>query len=271
MTDGLSRRDLVVMGGAAAALASGRSAQARPRSKAAVAERTGINDNHGRDPEGLPTYPGPTAYNPKYIAIAVIDFVQPWMMDVHHASFPLNPSTAGDPDYRLDVALNALGWAVNGTGRKLGHLKDNQLNRPDLIPYKRKNGPHKDRHHVASFDGFKFYSQNEIFIFLKSPDIVLGPRLVRVTQYSDQMVPMDLNYSLFNARSVSATGSLGNHGKLIRVENHVRDPNGGASGAPTNYSMNIHFKMKVKPEGAEQNYVPMIIDPDTGNGTGNEP
>lgn len=275
MTDGVSRRNLVFTGGAAAALTSCTPGPSRMSALNVPTRRAGFDDNHGSDPMGPPTYPGPVVYLPRFIAIAIIDFDKPWTIDVHHASFPLPPDSAGDRDRRRDLAKKAISWVVESNGRKLGHLNAKPSGYEDLVPYERKKDPHKGKHHIASFDGFRFASQNEIFIFLRNPDIVLNrSRLVRVTRYSDEIEDvMTCNYSLFRAESIEGDdlGPLENHGKLIRVENHVRDEKGLPSGKDTNYSMNIHFRMKVKPEGGERSYVPMVIDPDTGNGQGNEP
>jgi hypothetical protein len=274
VSEGLSRRELIALAGAGVAAGSSPLVAAPGAALTVPAEKAGFDDNHGSDPQGGPTYPGPISYNPAFAAIAIIDFVHPWTIDVHHASFPLHPQPGDDPEnYRLDLAVKAISWVTGSNERKLGHLKNNQLGSQDLIPHERKKSLYKGRHHVPSFEGFKFFSQNEIFIFLRNPDIIIDDRrLIRVTKYSaDVPGPMDLNFSLFRARSVPGLGPLGNHGKLIRIENHVRDATGAASGNETKYSMNIHFKMRVKPEGAEKNYVPMVLDPDTGNGTGNEP
>lgn len=278
MSDGLTRRELVIAGGTAAALASSSPGMAQVHRRRCP--EAGYSDHHGQDPRCEPRYESGTSqgYNPQYIAVVMVDFEANWTVNVHHASFPLYPptTTGNTPNYRLDIAVDVISWVLINSSRKLGHLKLSDFSKRDHVPYKRVLGSHANKQHVPSFDDFKFYNQNEIFIFLRNKDILLNEeRLLRFTKYSDRLSGiMGENYAFFNARYIegSSLGSLGSHGKLIRVENHATKSNAERITDPVNYSMNIHFKMKVTREpGAGQRYAAMILDPDTGNGTGNEP
>lgn len=283
MTDGISRREMVLIGGAAAALASCEGPKTAKPCEENPTDSGGYSEHHGEDPKNPPRYlNGATAekpYKPEYIAVVIIDFERNWSVDIQHASFPIYMPTGANPEnYRLGLALDLIKWVMTVDGRKLGHLKDNQFGKRDHVPYRRLYGNHKDRYDVPSFNDFRFKKQNEIFIFLKNKDILLNKdRLIRFTKFSDNMSrEMDLNHTFFNALPLEGDSlgpNLKNRGKLIRVENHVTNYDGKPTVDDTFYSMNIHFRMRVKPEGSEQNYVPMIIDPDTGNGQGqgNEP
>lgn len=282
MTDRLIVRKLITASLTVALMAysSPASAQVRCASLEEPDCTRGYNPHHGEDPACPPTYESgtPPAYNPQYITVVIIDFNKDWVMNVHHASFPLHPGAGGNtPNYRLDLALDVISWVNSGPSRKLGHLKFQHFQKLDHVPYPRQAGSYPGKRHIPSFDEFAFRSQNEIFIFLKSPDILLNKlRLLRFTQYSENYNGiMGKNFAFFNARCLEGSnlGQLGRYGKLIRVENYVTQADASViTTPPVRYSMNIHYKIPALPEvGLGQRYVPMIIDPDTGNGTGNEP
>jgi hypothetical protein len=79
------------------------------------------------------------------------------------------------------------------------------------------------------------------------------------------------NYSFFNARAVDTfamSRKLDAKGKMIRVENYACNEDGADINVPNQrYSMNIYFAVDAGPTGP----VTLVVDPDTGNGTGNEP
>lgn len=277
MTAGSIRGFLAKVGASAVVLLSSAPAPAQEDPADCI---RGYNDHWGEDPRCPPSYESGTAaaYNPRYISVVIIDLESGWKANVHHASFPLHPPSMGNTaNYRLDLALDVISWVLKGSPRKLGHIKFRDFRKLDHVPYKRLGGTYKDKRHIPSFDDFAFANQNEIFIFLRNADIELNKkRLIRFTQYSENKPElMAKNYSFFNARSIEgdSLGSLKNSGKLIRVENHLTNPDSTPiTTHPLSYSMNIHFKMRIAPElGADERFVPMIIDPDTGNGTGNEP
>jgi hypothetical protein len=275
MTGGLSRRDLMVMASATAAFAAKERCLRDGQVPLDIEARRGFDDNWGQDPHGPPKYEKPVTpvYLPKFIAVAIVNFRKKWMVDVHHASFELAPQMATNPAYRCELAVALISWVIK-ENKKLGELSSTQTGENDHLPYKRKYGNHAGAFHISSFRDFSFLSQNEVFIFLRNKDIALNSkRLIRFTRYSDTNDEMDLNYSFFNAKEATSAclGDLAKHGKLIRVENHVTNCDGSPTIEKTHYSMNVHFRMRVKPEGSEREYIPMVIDPDTGNGAGNEP
>lgn len=273
MMDRISRREAITMAGASLALAS-KPTSPEDSEKRRYGPAHGVDDHWGKNPALCPDYDGSVAmqeYDPEFIAIAIIDFSKSWTADVHHASFPLGPSGSQTPeDYRRDLAIRLIAWTIDNN-RKLGALHTDPFGKKDHIPYKRK-ASYPQQYHINSFDAFKFKSQNEVFIFLKNPYIELSPdRLIRFTRYAfDGVNEMAKNYSFFNAKLVKDVylADLAHFGKLIRVENHVTNADGSPVVEMTDYSMNILFKAR---SSSGTSFLPMIIDPETGNGAGHEP
>ena len=75
------------------------------------------------------------------------------------------------------------------------------------------------------------------------------------------------NDAFFNAAEVLNPGPADT--KLIRIRNYATNTDGLPipAGTPLDYSMDIKFQIHAGSAG----WVTMIVDPDTGNGTGYEP
>ena len=192
-------------------------------------------------------------YAPTYIAILFIDFPGGGEISVNHASFSITTNT---PEGRLNQALAII--RARTTASRFSRMTESTI-------YERRTGAQgTDR---VTFADFGFKSQCELFIYFNSPKVDLNQDwLISFTPYSAGGQPTQPNYSYANAQAVAAIGTL--TGKLIRVENHLTDPYGCLLDTDTaNYSMNIHFVMKLTGGGT----VPMVLDPDTGNGSGYEP
>jgi hypothetical protein len=264
MVDEVSRRNVIVLAGAGV-LASACSGKPSGNDHRSPAENRGHGDIYGSPPgKEKPVYlsPNPTncpmaGYAPAFIAILFIDFPGGAKISVNHASFSTtDPSPEGNG--RLEQALKLIELRTNSA-------RFSDLNEPTIYPRTMGNKG-TDR---VSFDDFDFKSQSELFIFFNSSDIELGKDrnwLISFTPYSSTGERRAPNYSYANAQVVTAIGNL--KGKLIRVENHVTDPFGCLlESTCAHYSMNIHFMMPLRDGGL----VPMVIDPDTGNGVGYEP
>src|SRR5687768_9914743 len=121
MNSGMSRRDLALLAGGSMLLGSCQSRRPTQEELDEHCER-GYGKDWGADPHLAPQYTnGQSApdYDPKYICIAIVDFAQPWTIDVHHASFPTNPLQLGDKEkYRLQSAVDIITWVVEN-GKKL--------------------------------------------------------------------------------------------------------------------------------------------------------
>ena len=278
MTDGISRREVVALAGAGVALAGcsmGASEGASNRSGNSSARIKTVGDWGFNPAIDVPTGGGANypPFKPKYISLLYLGLKSDWSIVTNHASYPVAQNTTDAQ--RLTKAVAAFKNVVGGRKR----FRDS----PGGL-YQRTNG---DLDSVA-FDTFRFKSQNEIFIFLDQVDLPggantrllldakrvlsFGPRL-QVKDAQGNHMPAQENFSFFNAAAVDLQpylADLGGRipGALMRVRNYMTNENGAAIViADQGYAMNIHFSVP-GPGGIP---IPMIIDPDTGNGTGNEP
>lgn len=277
MTDGLSRRDLVVLAGAgfAASACSPQKANLVEDCTAAIEAERGKQlllaspgDPWGADPHDSPPTGGKNAYPafaPNYIALLYLGLGRDWVIRVNQASYALGGK---DP---LGIALSVFKTLTKSSNRRFKDL-ENELGFP---PYKRlkTNAGEVD---TESFSHFKFASQTEIFIFIDHPVVDLDPALLisfgGLTQNGDQAA---FNYSFFNAAPVKdeELGDLKGTGKMIRLRNYITKRHGEKI-TETNitYAMNIHFTVPgITADGKPAARMPMVFDPDTGNGTGHEP
>jgi hypothetical protein len=241
-----------------------------PRGIAAL--RSAVRGVHwGRDPHDvLP--PDPTnwaTYDPRYIAILYLRLNANWDMAVNHACFTPTINTPGE---RLAQAVRILDDKI---------AYDCDLGDPRLHPYgiykhiykypDAGHQPNRDYDSLA-FTDLNFYNQNELFIFIHDPDITIqNGDLIAFKAAGLGPKPKDFNFSYFHARAVDPADmseSLAQEGRMMRVENYATKEDGTLIGNDNrNYSMDIKFRIDAGAAGM----VTMIIDPDTGNGAGNEP
>jgi len=231
----------------------------------------GEDDPHGReahlDPPG--DYP---VFNPRFLCVLFMDFRPDWTLAINHASYDFVPDQ--DPAVSEAGRLAKAVAVIDGKIRSGGDLADVPHHRPYAWRYPALHQPGRT-HDSTTFSDFKFKSPTEIFLFMNNPNVVLGPsaRLIRFTRYGSlgsSAGEMNENQSFFRAREVTGAqlGVLNNRGKLIRLENHARvDPMTSTDVRDQSYSMNIRLGIN----GGGAGIIPVIIDPDTGNGQGNEP
>lgn len=277
MTDGLSRRDLVALTGvglmASACRAGGRAgedstAAVEPRGASAgrilsAGEDWGISPHLSPPTSRTIPMKYPEKFDPKYISLLYFGLNNDWTVDVNHAVYEF----AGDDKARRDKAIEYFGILVKNSTR----LKDIGN------PYARKGGADG-----VDFSYFKFKSPNELFIYIhqkglkkeqetkisldKSRLLSFGSRLQE--EVGDIKKNAERNHAFFNVNLIDGIGDLDRVGKMMRVENWARGENGVEITDPNlAYSMNIHFTIP----GGGNLRIPMILDPDTGNGAGNEP
>ncbi|HEX8064345.1 MAG TPA: hypothetical protein VF535_14165 [Allosphingosinicella sp.] len=225
----------------------------------------------GRDPhDALPPDPANWAtYSPRYIVILYVRLNQNWDMSVNHACFT---PTVNTPEGRLAQAIRILDDKIK-YDCDLGDSRLHQYGIYEHI-YKYPDAGHQLGRDYDSFtfSDFKFYNQNELFIFIHDPDITIQDGdLLAFKAAGLQPKPMDFNFSYFNARAVDPaemSASLAQEGRMMRVENYATKEDGTPIGNDNrNYSIDIKFRIDAGPAGM----ITMIIDPDTGNGAGNEP
>jgi hypothetical protein len=145
-------------------------------------------------------------------------------------------------------------------------------------------GGHGQRRYYDNIDDFRFSKRSRIYIYLNNGDDIWFDEHWPVTfsPYSaeDRLKPddntwtrLDQNKSFFNARRKSIANI--SETQLLYLENHLRGRGGeeipedwSGSPNPTHYSMNFNVWVRPRDGGRP---IALVIDPDTGNGTGAPP
>ena len=128
------------------------------------------------------------------------------------------------------------------------------------------------------FENFNFGSQQKLYFLIDNGDDVIFDDITPITfsPYSSkggrpnnrtQQKPLlDKNFAFFSARKIESKGII--NPNLLYLENWFANKNGklfDKNTASENYSMDIHLQMKSYADGAVR--IPIIIDPDSGNGS----
>lgn len=219
----------------------------------------------GIDPHDLSRRPANVPFAPSYVTVVVISSSGAWRIGANHASFAIDDAANNSADARLAQALRILKKVVPGR-RKLSDL---QPGRPDAEAklYRRKDGTY-DR---DDFVDLGFNSQHEIFVYFDSADVTLdNSKLISFGAKLSNGSPAAANDSFFVARVPDSALDGPLKGKLIRIENYntIHD---GSNFAPrpaddpaksARYALNYHVTLPGRQP------LPIVIDPDTGNGNG---
>lgn len=280
----ISRRNLVALGGAGMAL----SACKVTSSPTTVEDNKGPSFHHGRlahldKPAGsnLPDFE-PRYITAIYLQLGTKDNKHKMIARHGYAELPDDSPGSGKPT-KDQKAIQAL------AEQELAEAKNPKG------PWKRSNDkPNKMWRREDDLEKLDFDSQNIIFIFLDhelneyrfddriekgTGNATTGTRanLVRFTAYAGQADATEIEYNevepnnaFVNARLIDAleTGPFKGK-KILRLENWYVDNKGVGlpAMAKLRYSMNLHLLATT--EGSK--LIPLIIDPDTGNGMGNNP
>ena len=220
----------------------------------------------GIDPHDLSRRPANVAFTPSYLTIIVISSAGAWRLGANHASCGIDDPASNTPDARLAQALRILKKVVPGR-RKLSDL---QPGKPDAeAKLFRHNDGSYDR---DDFVDLGFNSQHEIFVYFDSADVTLdNSQLISFGTKLSNGSPAAGNDSFFVSRVADSVLDGPLKGKLIRIENYntifdgssyTRRPTDDPSKA-ARYALNYHVTLPGRQP------LPIIIDPDTGNGGGN--
>lgn len=264
----INRRSAIAIMGATSVLAacSGTGAPA-PKPKLDI---YGRNPSFGPEPNVDKWGAGLPNFEPQFITLVRISSPEPWKISVNHASFDVSKVDGKYPDEtdRKKLALKLFSEVA---------LKDVQpRKRLNAVTsgklYKRHNIPHETDTDIVGFGEFGASQQTEIYIWIDTPKAVIDRNYVisfsPKTGTGKDADPNDSFFAKGLAESVYG-------GPLILVRNYFctyddsskkftsRKP----TTKPANYAMNIHFS--IPGDGAEM--IPMVIDPNTGNGGGFEP
>lgn len=308
MSNDVSRRNFVALAGAGLALTACRDKTSNDRSSGPEARFTKSDlvefqtksdvafsqhlkagrgwkyPHHGNDPNEPRSYyevSNPTGiikkvnlFNPQFFHIISIedgsknssDPKKRWSIDINHAHFSF-ASTFDD-----EITNNArLKKAIEILENKKPGLFSATTN-SNRKPFNRKKLPEIDYAEDILFSKLKYGSKHEIFIYIDGPFIGLESKsLISFAPNRNPSGVAKENFSFYGAEIVplNSMGSLWDKGRIIRLRNYFEDANGDPviSTDEMVYSMNIHIGV---PNGTNGS-VPMVIDPDTGNGMGNNP
>lgn len=226
----------------------------------------------GIDPHDLARRPTNVSFAPAYITVIRIDSPGAWRISANHASFAIDDPAQNTPDARLAQALRILKKVIPGGGgnrKKLSDLRPGQPNAEAKL-YQRSDGTF-DR---DDFVDLNFASQHEIFVYYDSADVTLdNDLLISFGPALSNGNPAAGNDSFFVSRVDDSQLDGPLKGKLIRIENYntifdgstfTPRPNNDASKA-AKYSLSYHVTLPGRQP------LPIVIDPDTGNGMGGQP
>lgn len=235
-------------------------------------EQRGIN-NYGDNPNAAPSGSN-VPFNPRFMVLVHMTSRGPWAINSNLAHFEF---AAADKNRRIEHASKIM---LNKLGKNHKRFRDEDRRKP-YSPYDRKPAdPQPDFADAIEFAEFNFWRQHDLYIFYDhKPNEVQfdANQLVTFSQFQFGGALADENHAFFNAEVVdpALTGQLASKGSLIRLENHytVRQnnqyellPEGQQlpAGVAQHYKMNLIYV-------AGSSGIPMLIDPEPGNGAGSGP
>lgn len=271
----ISRRSLLAATGACAATATaiGRADAAQPRSKARKIMSTDEVSNRilgfinskglvhfGDNPSKL--RPTGISFEPENICVVHIKQLGSLRKEMNTAHFKYK---SPDPDKRLSKAIDAL--IEKG---KNNRFKDNSTHKPHKIAF-----THPERYADSTDVGyFGFGSQSDIYFFIEhGSDLSFDTKYKNYFIFSKTSLNGDEfaeNKSFYGAEKIDPNKlppELNARGSMLRLENLFLDKNGRPRQSPSNelylYKMSIVY--------LDAHGLPVLWDPTTGNGMGNEP
>jgi len=269
MSDYITRRNLLGVTGAGLALSACNGWWPSGQHDAGVST-LGISPNFGDSPTAPP--PANRKFEPNHIALVHVEPLEDWAMSVNYTSLDLRPGSTDETRLNRAAAVFTAKSNTIVSGKK-ARFRELKLSNPN---------DYKDVHYFAQHGGvddyddfldFKFASQTEIFFFFDSPNIGFGSPLIAATEMTSTGSPCTKNYSFYGGALVDENDpvlrGLKGKGRILRIRNYVMDEVGKTITKPVSYSLNI--QLSVKNNGAGGGRLPIIFDPDTGNGLGYEP
>lgn len=268
----LSRRSLFAIAGAGVVLAGCSRGTGQNDEKSAAV--LGTNEPYGFNPHALPEGLSQVPFAPDYLTIVRIASPGAWRFSANHASFGIDDPASNTPEARLAQALRILRKV--GPGRKFGALRPGKPDAEAKIYRRTDHGSDPDSgYDIDDFSKFEFASQHEIFVYYDSQDVTLeDANLLSFSHFLTAGAKRaSMNDSFVVSRVPDDQLPANLKGKLIRIQNYNtikeagtfrrRDP--AVATEKAEYSMNFHFTLPgVKP-------IPLVLDPDTGNGYGGQP
>ena len=240
-------------------------------------------DNFGDDPHLPPPVKSP-AFSPKYSIIVHITSKGAWDLKINHAHFSNTKTTIDERDFLAAQII------ANKISNKHPRFRD-QAESGDFKPLP-KNGSKNELADYLNFYLFGCSNQHDIYVFfdhINKLQFVNNPKYQALFVFGktrkDGSV-LSRNSSFYNASVIDLSSIQKSHpelsgnlnGTLLRIENHFTKRKNPLDEKSDNitipYNETIYYKLNIPyivnaSSGFEGNV--MIIDPDTGNGTGYDP
>ena len=291
----INRRNLIVAAGAGALAGCGKGESKRVERDPNNCGPRGWFDSFGLDPnfkdwstfeQAYPLSKLPK-FTPRYITLVRISAAsgKNWALDVNHASLDASGLEQEGRESLVNEAFDLLGKNSKWRMKQLkGELKK------QLYP-REKPAPSSGSDPVIDIDGFDYLGSNspvEIYIWVDLPESKLieghyitfsplsseGQKKASFPYFKDPYKQQDIspNDSYFATKFSGSTSGR----NVIQIRNYFKDydfkkeefsDRSGDTLKPRAYGLNIHFAI-LDNKGKS---VPMVIDPDTGNGSGWEP
>ena len=269
MSDTITRRNLLGVTGAGLALSACNAWGPSGQHGAGVVP-FGTSPDHGDSPTASP--PTNRKFAPNHIALVHVEPLPDWAMLVNYTSLDL-PSGNTD-ETRLKRAAAIFTTKSNAAaGSKKARFRELRSNKPNDYKDVHYFSRHGGVYDYDDFSNFRFASQTEIFFFFDSTHIGFGSPLMTATAMTSTGASCAENYSFYGAMLVDEEDpvlqGLKGKGRILRVRNYVMDKDGNKITTPVAYSLNI--QLSVRNDSAGGGTLPIIFDPDTGNGVGYEP
>jgi hypothetical protein len=262
-----SRRNMIALAGTgiAAAALSG----CGEKSSSEVA--TLAVDNFGDDPHAK-SAPERVPFNPEFMSLVHLTSDGNWAISSNDAHFKFVQESydpAARTKWASEIFVNKI---KNGWQRFREAPRGSRFEVFDRTPA----APTPDYADALEFAKFGFGSPHDIYIFFEhgAGELSLDP--ARLIDFSRTLLtgkPANPNHAFADTELVTdrnLLGDLADLGSLIRLNNQCTLKDGGSYhrlpyGKVTSqeYKLNIYYKTK--------SGIAMAIDPDTGNGAGNEP
>lgn len=268
-----SRRNMIALTGAGLAAATVAACSDPGGSSVGGGENEAGFDNHGDDPNGASATER-VPFNPKFMSLVHLTSGGAWGVSSNDAHFEfVQPSydKAGRTKHACAIFANKIkqGWR---------RFSEAPRGSPFQVYDRTPDAPRPDFADELEFVRFGFGQQHDVYVFFEhAPGEIsvdsIGKRLLSFSGHLLDGKKADPNHAFFDAEVISdlaLLGDLAGLGTLIRFNNlcTVKDDKGYHS-LPygdiksQEYKLNIFYKAK--------SGIAMAIDPDTGNGHGNEP
>ncbi len=207
------------------------------------------NGNYGDDPRK----PGPGALVADYYSLVILRLNKDLKWEASHGSFN-SPSKDNEGEVRRALLAQLEGLAPNGDVQSLNPL-------PNSAGY--------------NFENWGFGSSRRVYIYVDNPTVrfaKLDPltfksqsSLALIDEEASRARKINPNKSFYGAKSDDKFA----RGSLLYFENYFRTPDGKPIPVPATdkqyYSLSFNLLMDMQ-TGTKP--LPVIVDPDTGNGMG---